>query len=256
MEAGEAFALGLLQGIAEFLPISSSGHLNLLSAALGLEEPAVAINLMLHLATLMVIVVAFRKTIAAWLFPFQKDIWLRLMLTSIPTAIIGLGLKKGCGDLLGSAAWSSLFLCINGLGLIALSRTLNNKKSQKQLREKPTIKQSVWIGVAQGLAALPGVSRSGSTIGLARLMGIAPRAAAEYSLIASVPVIAGATLLECRDLSQFDDLKTIALAAAIAAISGWFSIKYLLKLVDRNAWGGWGIYCIAMGLGYGVWSHL
>ena len=87
-------------------------------------------------------------------------------------------------------------------------------------------------------------------------MGIAPRAAAEYSLIASAPVIAGATLLECRDLSQFEDLKTIAFAALVAAISGWFSIKYLLKLVDRNAWMSWGIYCIAMGLGYGVWSNV
>jgi undecaprenyl-diphosphatase len=256
VQEGEAFALGLLQGIAEFLPISSSGHLNLLSAALGLEEPAVATNLMLHLATLLVILVAFRKTIAAWLFPFQTDIWLRLLLTSIPTAIIGLGLKKGCGDLLGSATWSSLFLCINGLGLIALAKILNKGQGQDQLRETPTIQQSLWIGVAQGLAALPGISRSGSTIGLARLMGIAPRAAAEYSLIASVPVIAGATLLECRDLSQFDDLNTIAFAALVAALSGWFSIKYLLKLVDRNAWMGWGIYCIAMGLGYGVWSNV
>jgi undecaprenyl-diphosphatase len=252
----EAAALGLLQGIAEFLPISSSGHLNLLSASLGVEEPPVATNLMLHLATLVVIVVAFRKTIASWLFPLNKAILLRLLITSIPTAIIGLALKKGLGDVLGSATWSSFFLVINGLGLIWLTKVLKADSDQAELKTMPSLKQAACIGVIQGIAAFPGISRSGSTIGLARLMGIAPRAAAEYSLLASVPVIGGAALLECRDLEQFGDLRAMAIAVVMAMLSGWISVGLLLKIVNKNAWFGWGIYCIVAGLVYGAWLYV
>lgn len=263
MTIGDATALGLLQGIAEFLPISSSGHLTLAGEWLGITEPPVATNLALHMATLLVIVLAFRKKIGSLLFPLNLAYLKAIIITSIPTAILGLAIKKGAGELFVDGRFSAFFLVLNGMGLIALTLILrrreganvSNDQSPSEEAEVPSWKKALVIGVVQGIAALPGISRSGSTIGASRLMGIPAAQAAEYSLLASIPVIFGAALLECRDLDQFGDLSHLLWGSLVAVLSGWFAVGLLLKIVNKNAWMTWGIYCIGMGTLYGVFRY-
>lgn len=251
----EAIFLGLVQGIAEFLPISSSGHLNLAADLIGSSEPPVLLNLCLHVATLVVIVLTYRRRIIRLFFPIDGPYLLALIITSVPTAIIGVGLKLSAEPVLGSAGWASLLLIFNGTFLLYLAR-LQADPTPADEAHIPKPLQALAIGVAQGIAALPGISRSGSTIGVARILGIPGARAAEFSLLASIPVIGGASLLESRHLDQLQQPGLVLLGSAVAGLSGWLAVKALLKIVDRNAWRYWGFYCIAIGGLYGVYRHV
>lgn len=247
MDKTEACTLGVAQGLTEFLPVSSSGHLTILEHKFGLHEAPVTLNLALHFATLLVIVIYYRKTIFSIFFPFNKKYILALVITSIPTGVIGLLVKSLEDSVFGHPNVSASLLCVNGIYLIALTR-LSPKASADQ--ELPTYKQAFFIGIAQGIAALPGISRSGSTIGLSRIMGLPASLAAEYSLIASCPVILGASLLESRKIAQLSELGMVMLSALIAAVTGWIAIKLLLHIARRGSWTIWGIYCIIAGIGF------
>lgn len=268
MDALQAVVLGLLQGVAEFLPISSSGHLTLAGEGFGIEEPPILLNLCLHIATLVVIVLHFRKRIFSIFFPLNKDYIRAIILASIPTAILGLLLKK-FGEQVFTASASAFFLVINGLFLIWLSgrekkhsmtqptpKTLDEGAEEERSPTAPSALQSIIIGCVQGFAALPGISRSGSTIGVSRILGLPPGLAAEFSLLVSVPAIAGAALLESRNLESLQDPEMVLLGSAVAAIAGWFSVKILLRIVNKNAWFGWGFYCMVVGVLYGVVYHV
>ena len=264
MDAIQAAILGLLQGVAEFLPISSSGHLTLAGEVFGVDEPPVLLNLCLHVATLVVIVLHFRKRIVSVLFPLNIPYLKAIVLASIPTAILGLLLKK-FGENVFTARVSSFFLIINGIFLIWLSRrekkiaseSIDSQDTADNSNEPtaPNPVQAVIIGCVQGFAVLPGISRSGSTIGVARILGLPPGLAAEFSLLVSVPAIGGAALLESRHLDTLQQPELVLLGSFIAAISGWFSVKILLKIVHKHAWFGWGLYCMVVGLLYGGLYH-
>ena len=252
----DAIFLGILQGVAEFLPISSSGHLTLAQFMLGLEEPPLTLNLSLHLATLIVVILAFRSRILGILFPLNYGYLKALIICSLPTAVIGLFIKKVLGEVFSNPLWPSLLLCLNGIFLLFLyrthSRSTSSEKAEKQ-QDHPSLRQALLIGIAQGLAALPGISRSGSTIGTARLLGIAPGLAAEFSLLASVPVILGALLLEGREFSGLEHPQMVLVSSVIAGIAGWFSVKILLNIVKKGAFRIWGVYCIFAGLLFLTW---
>jgi undecaprenyl-diphosphatase len=266
MDAIQALILGLLQGIAEFLPISSSGHLTLAGDAFGIEEPPILLSLCLHVATLLVILLHFRRKIISVLFPLNIPYIRAIFLASIPTAILGLLLKTYGGSLF-TAGSASAFLIINGIFLIWLSRREKRQdessmadsngsgENKTPAPEAPSVFQALSIGLVQGLAALPGISRSGSTIGVARILGLPPGLAAEFSLLVSVPAIAGAALLESRHLDSLANPSMVLLGSAVAAVSGWFSVKILLRIVHKHAWFGWGLYCMVAGLVYGVMYH-
>lgn len=251
MNLSDAIILGLLQGIAEFLPISSSGHLTLAQVILNLKEAPLTLNLALHVATLFVIVCFYRKKIGSLLFPLQFDYLKAIVICSIPTGIIGLAIKKTGDQLFEQGYWSAIFLCCNGLFLLLLNRRLQRGvQSQNQLTPPPNAKQAFIIGLAQGIAALPGISRSGSTIGCACLLGVPPLVAAEFSLLTSLPVIFGAALLEGKDFSSFSNPALVMLSFLITLISGWISVGLLLKIVKKAAWKWWGIYCLVAGALY------
>jgi len=247
----DAIFLGLLQGIAEFLPISSSGHLTLAQTIMALQEAPLTINLALHVATLLVVVIFFRAKIRKLLFPLDLNYLKAIIVCSIPTGIIGLGIKEMGAALFEQGHWSAVFLCCNGLFLIALHYKLKpSPHEQTDLPEAPTMRQAFLIGVVQGVAALPGISRSGSTIGCARALGLPAAVAAEFSLLASLPVIFGAALLESKDFVSFSHPGLMSLSFIIAMISGWVSVGLLLKIVSKDAWKWWGFYCLAAGALY------
>ncbi|MBF0197344.1 MAG: undecaprenyl-diphosphate phosphatase [Planctomycetes bacterium] len=277
MTSIDSILLGLVQGVGEFLPISSSGHLTLGQYLLSLDEPTLTLNLALHLATLIVILLAFRKKITAILFPLDFSYIKALIITSIPTAIIGLLIKKKCGVVFDAPIFPAILLCLNGSFLIFLHKKnaevdkvaekdevtkadkvaeRNGATDGENLPELPSTKQCLIIGLAQGFAAFPGISRSGSTIGAARLMGISPGIAAEFSLLASIPVILGALLLECRDFSSIQNPDMVILGSVVAGVSGWFSVKILLNIVKKGAYKAWGLYCIAVGVLFLIGIHV
>lgn len=247
MNLFDAIILGLLQGIAEFLPISSSGHLTLAQAILELKEAPLTLNLALHIATLIVIVIFYRKKIAKLLFPLHFAYLKAVVICSIPTGIIGLGIKKLGDELFEQGHWSAIFLCLNGLFLLFLNLKLKGAETsptEDELPAPPNNKQALMIGLVQGIAALPGISRSGSTIGCACLLGVKPSVAAEFSLLASLPVIFGAALLEGKDFTSFTNPTLVGISFVITVISGWISVGLLLKIVKKAAWKWWGIYCL------------
>lgn len=245
----ETFFLGLLQGIAEFLPISSSGHLSLLESLFHIEEAPLTINIALHAATLIVILIFFRKKILSILFPLRKEYVLAIILTSIPTALLGLSFKLFFKQVFAMPVLSGFLLLLNGLYLFWVAKLFKTaKETGEEGWEIPNVKQSLIIGIAQGIAVLPGLSRSGLTIGISKKLGMNSRSAVEYSLIASLPAITGAVLLEAKDMTELNHPEMILFSAVIAMISGWLAVKILLKIVDSGSFQYWGMYCIAVGL--------
>jgi len=249
MDELKSIFLGLLQGIAEFLPISSSGHLSICQNLFGMTEGNLTLNIALHAATLLVILIFFRKKILSILYPFDKKYILAIIITTIPTGIIGLGFKKLIPDLLTNENLSAGLLVCNGLYLIFISRLFFSKnESESDEFEVPNPLQALVIGMVQGLAVLPGLSRSGLTIGVSKLLGMKSTSAVEYSLIASLPAITGAVILESREMTNLENPVSVLLGVAAACLSGWFAVKILLRIVKSNAFKYWGFYCLLAGV--------
>lgn len=201
-----AIFLGLVQGLTEFLPVSSSGHLTLAQYFLGLADPEANLsqNLVLHFGSLLAVIWFFRAdltpyfTANGWRSKQRKRIFMLVFLGSIPTAAIALGGKKFFESLFGSPSLVCIALFATGL-LLMLAEKLSKRESIYDLASFP-----VWgvltIGVAQGLAVTPGISRSGSTIATAMLLGLSGADSAKLSFLLMIPAVGGATILEIRKL--------------------------------------------------------
>lgn len=215
----KGLALGVVQGLTEFLPVSSSGHL-LLIEKLGVAPPSLATNLFLHLATLLVVLISMRKSVFALVrHPFgERMVW--ILIASIPTAIIGIIFKLFFEELLVGKFLSLSFLVTALLLLTA-----------KPTKFKPNRKTGAFlVGIAQGLAVLPGISRSGTTISTMTFLNYEKEDATELSFLMSIPVIVGGAIVEMKDLT-FAEVDWIILATAFltAFASGFFALKVMLK---------------------------
>ena len=219
----EAILLGILQGLTEFLPVSSSGHLVLAQQYLGLKEPLVFFDVMLHVGTLAAVLVAYREAIGRlvkgglsalgdtqfWRQPKAtlnasaelKFIWL-IFLGSIPTGIIAVVFKTQLESFFDEVRLVSIMLIVTGV-ILQLPR-LRRTKTDNPDAQIGTLKawHAPLIGIAQGCAITPGISRSGTTISLALFLGIPAKTAAEYSFLLSIPAILGAVALKIRDLGD------------------------------------------------------
>lgn len=215
----KGLALGLVQGLTEFLPVSSSGHL-LLIEKLGVSPPSIATNLFLHIATLLVVFICMRKNVFDLIrHPFgKKAVWIYIV--CIPTAIIGVIFKLFFEDLLLGKYLSVCFL-ITALLLLTANKTRFNPKRSVG---------AFLTGIVQGLAVLPGISRSGSTISALTYMNYEKEEATELSFLMSIPVILGGAIFELKDITWGDIDWIILVTAFITAfISGFFAIKVMLK---------------------------
>lgn len=235
----QAIILGLIQGLTEFLPISSTAHLVLAQNLFKLAEPPVLFDVILHLATALATVII--------LWPEIKAINLKLLkfilIASLPTVILGLWLKQWDQLIFGSLLFSAITLILNG-GMLLLPRffkaklaPLNNFKSFN-------------IGVAQGIAILPGISRSGATIVAGLLQGISPADAYNFSFLISLPAILGAQLLVVKDLPPSSLILNLnyGLGFLTAFIFGLLSLWWLKTLVRRGRLTGFAIYCLILGV--------
>ena len=246
MSLWEALLLGLVQGLTEFLPVSSSGHLVIFQHFLGIHQTGLVFEVLVHLATLLAVLVAFWPDI--WnLLRHPTDRLVGFILAgAIPTAIIGFVFEPILKPLFSSVRIVAVMLIVTGILLVVSDFYGKGKKGLGQMR----LTDALLIGTVQGLAITPGISRSGSTIVAALLSGLNRDAAARYSFLLSVPVILGANIFELRDLPLGVDACLIPYLVGMlaAALSGYLAIKVFLKLLKKGKLWYFSLYCWVVAL--------
>ena len=244
----ESIFLGVIQGITEFLPISSSGHLVISQEILGLNSPGNLIEVATHLGTLISVIIVYKKDIFDVLSDFinskdRKFIFL-LLIGTIPSVLIGFGGKSIILTLFESSKMVSVCLMITGVVLLLSNRIY---KSESILNES----NSFLIGLSQAFAIIPGISRSGMTITIGMMLGIPPKEAARFSFLLAIPVILGAGILTAIDpISESAELRFEVLFSAFLTsfLVGFFCLKWLLKILNNGKFHLFGYYCIIFGL--------
>jgi len=245
--------LAVIQGVTEFLPVSSSGHLVLSKHLLGLEvSSGASLEIVLHAGTLISILVFYRQhlvDVISGVFKGDKSsirFVLLVLLGCIPAIIVGFTLKDQLEGAFSHPVYVSGALIVTGLFLVASHFPKAGKKRVGWV-------SGLVIGIAQAFAMMPGISRSGSTIGMSKFLGIEPKLAAEYSFLMSAPLLAGVSLLYIADLCKEGNTSgngVIELVAGfiVSAVVGYFSIKWLVSLLQRGRFWRFGIYCLCVGV--------
>lgn len=247
MEIWQAILLGLLEGLTEFLPVSSTGHLILASAILGIEQTNAhkSFEISIQLGSILAVVFLYYKQL------FRNiELWKRLILAFIPTGALGFLLYKLIHSLFN--AYVVVFMLILG-GIVFIVLELNYKEKEhsvKKIEDIPYIK-AVLIGFFQSLAMIPGTSRSGSTIIGGLLLGLDRKTATEFSFLLAVPTMFIATGYEIfKNFNEFsvDNWINIIVGFIVAFISAIFSIKIFLKFVSKHNFIPFGVYRIIIGI--------
>ena len=247
MQIQDVIILGVIQGLTEFLPVSSSGHLVLGQYLLNVKSPGNALEILFHLGTLGSVIFVFSPDIINILITIKKKstqkLLMHLFVATIPAVIIGFLFRNKIAVLFDSVNNVGFALLFTGLVLI-LSSIFKNKNS------KYSIFSSIVIGFGQALAIIPGISRSGMTITISLLFGFSPRDSAKFSFLLSIPVIAGAGVLGIQDIQSVEMFSTDIIIAAILSslIVGIIALKIVLKLLELGKFYAFGIYCICLGL--------
>ena len=252
-ESLKVIVLSIVQGVAEFLPISSSGHLVVLNDFLGTGDGSVELNVILHLGTLFAILAFYWRRLAA-LLGSDRRVIPQLVVGTIPAAVIGLTIKRFFGDLLTDPLLAGLMFPVTG-GLLLL---LNWSKPGEREYQRLSYLQVVFIGFAQAFALLPGISRSGSTIVAGCLLGLKRQSAATFSFLLAIPAIAGAGLLEVRDMLEAGQTTTplwlLLLGACIAFVVGLGSLQWLVRCIEAGRLYLFAYWLIPLGLLVIVWQ--
>ena len=255
--------MAIVQGVAEFLPISSSGHLALLGSLFGFDpETNLSLEIVLHAGTLAAIVVFYFRELLTF---FRRDRWplaLKIVVGSIPAGIVGIALKKlGLDEMVASNLWiiAAGFLTTATVLLFSERKTRKTPPESGTDLQQMSFKDALLIGCAQALAILPGISRSGSTIASGLFLKLRPAAAAEFSFLLASPAIGGAAFLHLLDMIKDTaepalSLPVLAGGFAISAVVGYVSLALLLKLLKRGrlAFFSWYLYAV----GIVLLSHL
>lgn len=263
MELLDSFLLGLIQGLTEFLPISSSGHLVLGEALIGGNlDKNITFEVVVHFGTLCSILIYYRQKLADivaswWEIPsssqsfsdqWQRDPNLKLtwyvLLSMIPALLVGLTLKDQIENIFLNPFMVSIMLLITGL-ILFLTRFRDSFPNHLGSGS------AFGIGLAQAFAILPGISRSGSTISLGLYLGIKRKEVADFSFLMVIPVIAGAMLFEIKEMIEvgvaFNDAMALIIGFFTAFISGYFALKYLIILLQTKGIHPFAWYCWVLG---------
>ena len=257
----ETILLGIIQGLSEFLPVSSSGHLVIFQNLLGFKKPELLLDISLHLGTLLSVCIYFRSD----LMKMVEDIWritapgadhrfklkphaalaLMVIIGSIPTALIGIIFKTPLERVFGSVTTVGMMLVITGI--IVGSTRLIPKAHEKLAKVGPLM--ALAIGTAQGLAIMPGISRSGSTIVCALLLGLNRELAGRFSFLLSIPAILGAVVLQF-DMEAITRVGVVPLILGFAssALIGFIALKVLMGMVKKGHFYYFAPYCWAVGI--------
>lgn len=251
----EAIILGLLQGLTEFIPVSSSGHLVLAHHAFGVHEIGLAFDVALHFGTLIALVMYFRKDLLQFLQSiFKKNsqrrlAWL-LAAATIPAAVIGYLLESAAESQFRSVRLVGATMLVFGVVMLIVERYYNRREIHGSL-ENISTNQALSMGFAQALAIVPGVSRSGSTITMGLFAGLDRVSATRFSFLLGIPITAGAVLKvfsEGGALQAAADQKTIFMIGVMTALlSGLLAIRFMLKYLGSHGLHIFAYYRIALG---------
>lgn len=263
MSLWEAVLLGVVQGLTEFLPVSSSGHLVLAEALLGLDLPGVVFEVMVHLATLCAVLWVYRARVAALAAGAvrgERKAWTYiglLVLATIPAGILGVAAKDFFEGMFDRPAWAAGFLLVTGFLVWSIRGT-----APAATAERPGPRTALWVGVAQALAILPGISRSGATVATGVWKGVDAVRMAEFSFLLSVPAILGAGLLQLGAIRATDPAGAAPLVAGFVAalLTGILAIRLFVRMLAHRTFHWFAVYCWTVGAGYllaaAVWPAL
>ena len=255
----EAIGLGIIQGIAEFLPISSSGHLVIASAVIHQVTGRVVdpdsnlqMTVALHLGTLLSILAVYRRDLQKLLG--QPRLCLEIVVATIPIAIVGFTLKDAIKAHLFNPLAAGFCLWVTAAVLFVGRRADRDELAV----ENAGWARSVLIGLFQAVAIVPGISRSGSTIAGGLIVGLRREAATTFSFLIAIPAIAGAVVLTSKDILEGqggdNSLGVLAVGAFVSFVVGFFALRWLIRLVSQRKlhWFAW--YCLAVGTATILWQ--
>jgi len=250
MDVFQALILAVLQGLTEWLPVSSSGHLAIAQQLMG-TGPQVLFDIFLHFGTLIAAVAFFWNDLwkmakSVFRLDFKSEhgrLFLFMVIASVPTAIIGFSFKGFFEGMFSSMPMIGGALIITGIALLLSERFRMKGKTLG-------VFQSLIIGIAQGIAVAPGISRSGATISAGLALGIDKETAARFSFLILIPAVLGATIFELKDameIRQAVDPLLIAAGTAMSAIVGYIAMRAFLGFVKKGKLDVFAYYCLALG---------
>ena len=252
----QAVFLGFVQGVTEFLPISSSGHLVFFQSLFGLRESQLFFDVMLHVGTLLAVVVFFWKDIARivqgsmnMLKREKRDqqggkLLLLIVLATVPTGLMGIVFRDWFESFFSEPKFVGIMLLVTG-GVLWVTRYV---RGQSRGVEGMTWKDALLIGIAQGLAIMPGISRSGATISTGFYCGLDRSLAGRFSFLLSIPAILGATVLEFAEIETIGAIWVTLVGATVAFCVGLLSLKLLMGIIRAGRLFNFSYYCWGMGL--------
>ena len=247
MDSINSILLGIIQGLTEFLPISSSGHLVLGQHFLGIENSGILLEVILHLGTLLSILLYYRRDISNLLHGISKrdseslHYMFMMVVATIPAVVVGLLFKPQLESLFLPKFVPYMLLITGGV--------LLTTKYASEAQQSITLKIAILVGCAQVFAMLPGISRSGMTISLALFLGIHRGEAAKFSFFMAIPVLLGAGILQLGDVGEMPvQVWPLFLGFLSAFISGYLVIKWLINLILNQHFWKFSYYCIFVGL--------
>jgi undecaprenyl-diphosphatase len=259
----QAIILGIVQGLTEFLPVSSSGHLVIVAFLFRWVFPSDQIfvfNVLVQWGTLLAVIVYFRKDVWEILRAFFKGIFSKkpfqdfsarlgwfLILATIPSGIVGLFLKSKVEDAFKSVMYTSIFLILTGLVLLVSERIGKRNRDLKSLNWL----DALWMGIWQAFSIFPGISRSGATMAGGLTRNLDRHSAARFSFLMSIPIMLAAGFLSFGDLVHVQNMSAfwpyLLVGFIIAAIVGFITIHFFLKLISKISFLGFAIYCLSAG---------
>ncbi len=264
-----AILLGLIQGLTEFLPVSSSGHLVVAQTLLGFKEPPILFDVMLHGGTLMAVLVFFRHDILMIIKGIFKPRsiannnpavknegrWFAILIIigTIPVVIFGFAFKDFLESLFASAITVGFMMWITAFVLLIADRRMRREKTVTEI----TPLDALLIGIMQAIAIIPGISRSGFTISTGIFRKLSSETAARFSFLLSVPAILGAFILEAMDVEKLtvNELGIYLVGTLVAAIAGYLSIALLIRMITFHRLKVFSIYLWVLGMVI-VWGHI
>jgi undecaprenyl-diphosphatase len=257
MSIFEAIVLGLLQGLTEFLPISSSGHLLIVPRALGWDDPGAAFTAVTQLGTIAAVLFYFRTDLVtifrgAWAGfrdRTKRDttefrLFVMVAIGTIPISVFGVAFADQIETSARNIQLTAVMLIVFGLVMEAADRFSPQRDEIGSL----TVRSGVLIGFAQAFALVPGVSRSGSTISMGRLLGLRRQDAARYSFLLSIPAVLLSGTYSLRDLGEGLELAPTLVATLFAFVSGYAAIAFLIEYLGRHGVTVFTVYPVALGV--------
>lgn len=257
----EALVLGIVQGLTEFLPISSSGHLVIVPALLDWPQPSLIFDATVHLATLVAVVAVFQSDIRSMIVAWWRGLLHRkpletvearlawwVVLGTIPGVLVGILFQQTLEDLFSSPRAAASFLLVTALIMVVAELFGGRRREMRSLKWY----ESLLIGVGQAAAIAPGISRSGATISTGMYLGLNREAAARFSFILAIPIIAGAWLVQFIDFfrqgAATAEVSLLVVGFAAALVSGYLAIRFLLAFLRQRPLYVFAAYCVVAGI--------